>query len=101
MGQKTHLWVCGGILLLSLSATIVGQRNRTHTTTGCGTVVEAIALCLSPSAEPGSVTLAVRNTGPKDAVLKLGIMIANGARQYPNTITLILTDANRNVHQGS
>jgi hypothetical protein len=44
-------------------------------------------LCLSPSVGSGSVTLEVRNTGPTDAVLNLGIMRANGARQHPSAIT--------------
>jgi hypothetical protein len=42
--------------------------------------------------------LEVRNTGPKDAVLNLGIMLANGARQYPTAITLVLTDAEGKEH---
>jgi hypothetical protein len=44
------------------------------------------------------VVLEVRNTGPKDAVLNLGIMLANGARQYPTAITLVLTDAEGKEH---
>jgi hypothetical protein len=44
--------------------------------------------------------LEVRNTAPRDAVLDLGIMLANGARQYPSAITLTLTDAEGRVHQG-
>jgi len=40
----------------------------------------------------------VRNTASKDAVLNLGIMLANGARQYPTAITLLLTDAEGKEH---
>src|SRR5262249_47591611 len=98
MRQKARLYLPVSILLLFLSTTAVGQGNRPDTTTGCGAVVEGIELCLSPSAEPGSLTLEVRNTAPKDAVLNLGIMLANGARQYPSAITLTLTDANGKVH---
>ncbi len=43
--------------------------------------------------------LEVKNTGEKDAVLNLGIMLANGARQYPSAITLTLRDAEGREHQ--
>lgn len=42
--------------------------------------------------------LELRNTGSKDAVLNLGILLANGARQYPTAITLVLTDAAGREH---
>ena len=99
MRQKARLCLPLSILLLFVNTTVVGQGNRPDTTIGCGAVVEGIALCLSPSAL-GSVTLELRNTGPKDAVLNLGAMLANGARQYPSAISLTLTDASGKVHQG-
>src|ERR1035441_11099143 len=83
MRQRARLYLPVSILLLFVSTSVVAQGNRPDTTMGCGAVVEGIALCLSPSAKTGSVTLEVRNTGPKDTVLNLGIMLANGARQYP------------------
>ncbi|MGD1082855.1 MAG: hypothetical protein ABR881_31455 [Candidatus Sulfotelmatobacter sp.] len=43
--------------------------------------------------------LEVRNTGPNDTVLNLGIMLANGSRQYPAAITLVLTDAEGKGHR--
>src|SRR5882724_4738138 len=102
MRQKARRCLAVSILLLFLSTTSVGQGNRpdTDTTIGCGAVVEGIALCLAPSAQSGSVTLELRNTAPKDAILNLGIMLANGARQYPSAISLTLTDARGKVHQG-
>lgn len=100
MRQKARLSLPVSILLLFLSTTAVGQGNSPDTTIGCGAVVEGIALCLSPSAQSGRVTLELRNTGPKDAILNLGIMLANGARQYPSAISLTLTDATGKVHQG-
>ena len=100
MRQRARLYLPVSILLLFVSTSVVAQGNRPDTTMGCGAVVEGIALCLSPSAKTGSVTLEVRNTGPKDTVLNLGIMLANGARQYPTAIRLTLTDAKGNVHQG-
>ena len=47
-----------------------------------------------------SLNVEVRNAGPKDLVLNLGIMLANGARQYPSAITLSVTDNMGKVHQG-
>jgi hypothetical protein len=100
MRQKARLYLHVSILLLFVRTSAVAQGNRLDTIMDCGTVVEDIALCLSPSAKTGSVTLEVRNTGPKDMVLNLGIMLGNGARQYPSAIRLRLTDAKGNVHQG-
>jgi hypothetical protein len=100
MRQKARLYLPLSILLLLVSTSVIGQVNRPATTTDCGAVVEGIALCLFPSGQTGSVTIEVRNTGPKDVVLNLGIMLDNGAWQYPNAICLILTDAKGKVHQG-
>lgn len=74
--------------------TVVGSGPQHHRTTGeCGLPVGGIALCLSASAETGAGTLEVRNAGPNDVVLNLGVMLANGMRQYATAITLLLTDA--------
>ncbi|HZS27757.1 MAG TPA: hypothetical protein VFB76_11045 [Candidatus Angelobacter sp.] len=37
----------------------------------------------------------LRNTGENDLILNLGIMLANGRKQYPNAIVLVLTDQDR------
>ena len=37
--------------------------------------------------------VAFRNSGDRDLVVKLGITLANGAKQYPNAVVLMLTDA--------
>ncbi|HET9364087.1 MAG TPA: hypothetical protein VFP71_03770 [Candidatus Angelobacter sp.] len=34
----------------------------------------------------------LRNAGKNDLILNLGIMLANGRKQYPNAIVLVLTD---------
>jgi len=57
----------------------------------CGAPMTGIALCLSP----GRGTLEVRNIAVKDVVLNLGTMEANGMRQYPTAITLLLKDGTR------
>src|SRR5262249_22021599 len=38
----------------------------------------------------------LRSTGEDDQILNLGIMLANGRKQYPNAIVLIVTDAQGN-----
>ena len=87
------------VLLAVLTATALGQQ-QSGTAGTCGVPVAGIALCLSRSAAPGGATLEVQNTGPKDAVLNLGIMLANGARQYPTAITLMVTDAEGRQYHG-
>jgi hypothetical protein len=37
--------------------------------------------------------VAFRNAGERDLILNLGVMLANGKRQYPNAVVLTLTDA--------
>ena len=54
----------------------------------CGAPMTGIALCLSP----GRGTLEVRNIAVQE-ILNLGTMEANGMRQYPTAITLLLKDA--------
>jgi hypothetical protein len=44
-------------------------------------------------------TLEIRNTGPENAVLNLGIMLANGERQYPTAVTVVLTDQKGKQHR--
>jgi hypothetical protein len=85
------------VLLVILTATVFGQGHSSRIAGKCGRPVAGIALCLSRSSEPGAM-LEVRNTGPQDAVLNLGIMLANGARQYPTATTLVLTDAEGKEH---
>ena len=46
----------------------------------------------APSKVP-KFRVALRNAGPNDLVVNLGMMLANGKRQYPNAVALTLTDA--------
>jgi hypothetical protein len=43
--------------------------------------------------------LAIQNPGNTDLVLNLGMMLANGKKQYPNAICLVVTDANGKARQ--
>lgn len=69
-----------------------GAPNRSARSNTCGDPVNGIALCLTLA---GTETLSVeiRNDGPTDAVLDLGIMLANGARQYPRSVNLSVQDS--------
>jgi hypothetical protein len=86
-----------------MAASLVGQRRPDEgqispTLAKCGTPVDGIALCLSP-AGGFNASLEVRNVGPSDAVLNLGVILANGAHQYPTAITLELIDEkSRRLH---
>jgi hypothetical protein len=46
----------------------------------------------TPSKTP-KFRVELRNAGQKDLVVNLGAMLANGKRQYPNAVVLVLTDA--------
>jgi hypothetical protein len=39
----------------------------------------------------------LRNAGESDLVLNVGVMLANGQKQYPNAVVLTLTDAQGNL----
>jgi hypothetical protein len=84
------------VLLVILTATVFGQGHSFRIAGKCGKPVAGIALCLSRSAAPDGATLEVRNTGPEDAVLNLGIM--EWTRQYATAINLALTDAKGKEH---
>lgn len=71
--------------------------NR-HREEGCGTSVAGLQLCISPGPQAAGATLEVKNTGPDDAVLNLGILLGNGSRQYPTAIRLLLTDGKGRQH---
>ena len=40
-----------------------------------------------------------RNSGDEDTVINLGTMLANGARQYPTAVRLVMKEANGREHQ--
>jgi hypothetical protein len=65
---------------------------------GCGPTESGIALCLAAGVR-GSVLLEIENQGASDAVLDLGVVLANGARQYPTAIRLTLTDSHGVTHR--
>src|ERR1035437_379793 len=76
------------VLLVILTATVFGQGHSFRIAGKCGKPVAGIALCLSRSAAPDGATLEVRNTGPEDAVLNLGIM--EWTRQYATALPFVV-----------
>jgi hypothetical protein len=88
-------------IIVILTATVSAQQNNPNEASQpCGQGVDGIALCLSRSGEPDGLTLEVRNVGEKDAVFNLGMVLANGARQYPTAITLIFSTGGGPIPHG-
>jgi hypothetical protein len=46
----------------------------------------------APNTSKANLALALENVGTDDLVLNLGMMLANGKRQFPSALRLILTD---------
>lgn len=57
----------------------------------CGNLDGGLVLCLSQTSG-GAVLAEIRNVGTEDTVLNLGIMLANGHKQYPTALQLVVTD---------
>jgi len=43
--------------------------------------------------KPPNFKVELRNTGKDDLILNLGVMLANGRKQYPRAISLLVTDS--------
>ena len=68
-----------------------------------GAPVNGIALLLTRGAECASSRIPCfrvefRNVGENDLILKLGMMLANGRKQYPSAVALNITDA-QGIHR--
>ena len=59
----------------------------------CGERVNGITLCLASVSATDTLSVEIRNDGSSDVFVDIGIMLANGARQYPNAIVLSLQDS--------
>lgn len=55
-----------------------------------------IAPTSQPANRPPVLRLTIRNTAESDAVLNLGMMLANGRKLIPSAITLVVTNADGN-----
>lgn len=82
------------VILLALLGVSAGSRAHNS-----GKPVAGLQLKLRAQALDGRqrgvprFTIELRNTGSDDLVLKLGAMLANGRRQQPLAVTLIIADA--------
>jgi hypothetical protein len=98
MRKANILFISAGALAPS-TAPIRSPIPVTQRTSACGSTVGGIALCLSRSASSDSLTLEIENEGARDAVLDIGVALANGTRQYPTAVHLILTDSGGVTHR--
>ena len=79
----------GALLLIALTALAQGG----------GAPVSGLELALSvdqSNAVPSKIPkfrIEFRNVGADDLILNVGIMLANGKKQYPNAVALMLTDS--------
>jgi hypothetical protein len=82
--------------LLTLAGPIVAKRQSPPT---WGEVVGGLQMSIYPDqasradSKLPKFRVELRNVGESDLILNLGIMLANGKKQYPNAIVLTLTDA--------
>jgi hypothetical protein len=81
--------------LLMLAGSAAAKRANPPT---WGEAVDSLQMSIYPDAasrvksKPPKFRVELRNTGENDLILNLGIMLANGKRQYPNAVVLSLTD---------
>jgi hypothetical protein len=81
---------------LILSGSTVGKQSSAP---NWGEAVDGLQMSIyaetasRPGSNPPKFRVEFRNTGESDLILRLGVMLANGKRQYPNAVVLSLTDA--------
>jgi hypothetical protein len=68
---------------------------------GCGAPVAGLTLCLVSIPSTDSASVEIRNDGSSDVLVDLGIMLANGAYQYANALTLVVSDSSRGEIEGT
>ena len=96
MKSLSYFIQVAAFLLFLTAAAFCQPAQQPHET--CGKPANGIALCLSPSEERNGIILEIKNTGPKDALLNLGIMLDTGQKQYPNAIQLLVVDSEGKQH---
>jgi hypothetical protein len=80
---------------------ILGAASRSLERIACGAPVSGLTLCLASIPGTDSASVEIRNDGSSDVFIQFGIMIANGAHQYPNAITLVVSDSSRVEIEGT
>jgi hypothetical protein len=82
--------------LLMLAGSAVAKRQSPPT---WGEVVGGLQMSIYPDqasradSKPPKFRVELRNVGESDLILNLGMMLANGKKQYPNAVVLTLIDA--------
>jgi hypothetical protein len=84
----TSLLLLGG----PASAQTAGERNSGEAVNGLQMAIRLDSRAGTRSGVPG-FRIDLHNAGPSDFVLNLGVMLANGKRQFANALVLTLTDA--------
>lgn len=82
-----------------LSVGLLCSLQASYPQTSARPSVERPTLHLSSTDAPNIFRAEVHNPGTKDLLLKLGIELANGARQWPDNVTYTLTTPDgRDIH---
>jgi len=100
MGRRNGLNKALSTLLLSSLLTLAGSAAaKRQSAPTWGEVVDGLQMAIHLDQAGGALSKApkfrveLRNAGENDLILNLGIMLANGKKQYPNAVVLTLTDA--------
>ena len=93
----------GFIAASMLSTGVAAQRAAPGAVggNGCGESVNGVALCLEPTSVPDVLSIEVRNVSATDVTIDIGIMLANGARQYRTAVTLSSRDSAGTEREGT
>ena len=93
----------GFIAASMLSTRVAAQRAAPGAVggNGCGESVNGVALCLEPTSIHDVLSIEVRNVSAADVTIDIGIMLANGARQYPTAVTLSSRDSAGTEREGT
>jgi hypothetical protein len=100
MSPRNGLNKALSILLLASLLTLTGSAvAKWQSPPTWGEVVGGLKMSIYPDqssgadSKPPKFRVELRNAGESDLILNLGIMLANGKKQYPNAIVLTLVDA--------
>lgn len=78
-----------------------GTTSRLPQRGDCGDAAGGVRLCLASTPATGVLSVEIRNDGSTDAMVDIGVMLANGTHQYPNAITLSLQDTGAAAVEGT
>jgi len=88
--NRTRIIFAGSFFLATVLIAGFGP-PQSQATAACGNPTDGLQMCLTSSGS--NLELAFRNVGDRDAMLNLGVMIANGKVQLPDRIAIKFSDA--------